>query len=174
MDCTHTVRVPLTKSSEFMRWLILFLAILLFVLGVLITRAYFQDLSRARESLTWPMTEGIVTETRIAIEYWGPPGRASAHYFPYVKFEYRVNGREFWNSGGEFEQQTFLTRKEAEEAVQYVVGDTVSVYYMKRNPKISLLVRGGGAVSIVRPICALVLCLIGLFLLMMWKAMKGC
>lgn len=155
-----------------MRSLILALAILFFGLSAIVAYGYILDRMRSKDSRTWPSTEGTVVETGVAQGQDGTPSRSRTYYSPYVRYEYRVNGEDYWNVGGEFEQAQFRAHKEAEQAIQHNVGDTIPVYYMKTNPSFSLLIRGGGGVSIVRLLASIVIGGIGAFLFWLWRLMR--
>jgi len=71
------------------------LIIFLTIFGLIITLAGILMIKRARESLYWPVADGIIVEshedTRI--------DKGTVHYYANIKYSFKVNGQEYIASG---------------------------------------------------------------------------
>ncbi len=97
-------------------------------------------LQDARASASWPTVDGRVTRSEVT-ESTDADGGDS--YSPEVTYEYQVNNRSYENSTIKFGENSYSSRRRAEEiAATYPVGQRVNVSYDPNEPGQSVLEPG--------------------------------
>jgi hypothetical protein len=153
--------VPSRKTAE--RVYIVSLLIIglgLMVFGVLLEIKSVRLYTNAKESLSWPTTEGEVISSKI--ETYG--GLEKTSHKARVVYKYLVNGTNYSSESVSLEAIDHDDYFYAAQVVrQYHVGKSVTVYYKPGNPEVALLeLTEGPYISLVAVIFFLV---IGLFIL---------
>jgi len=111
------------------------LIIFLTIFGLGITLAGILMIKRARESLYWPVADGIIVESHEDTRL----DKGTVHYYANIKYSFKVNGQEYIASGITFKD---LNRPIGEELSKYPVGRKVKVYYNPDDPVIAVLEPG--------------------------------
>lgn len=97
-------------------------------------------LQDARASASWPTVDGRVTRSEVT-ESTDADGADT--YRPEVTYEYQVDDRSYENSTIKFGENSYSTRRRAEEiAANYPVGKRVTVAYDPNEPGQSVLEPG--------------------------------
>jgi hypothetical protein len=146
-----------------MRWLLLFIGVLVLIVGGLLANAWIRDRSLGKQSVNWPTANGVVTEASVRTS----SSRRSVSYSPYVRYEYSVEGRPYWNSQIQFWGEAYRDRKDA--TPKYVVGEEVRVFYRPNAPQTSVLEPGDSGVHWLAAILAVLLMAVGIGLIWIWK-----
>ncbi len=96
-------------------------------------------LTNARASEAWPTVEGRVVRSDIDEQF----DEEGDSYVPQIDYEYTVDGLEYENDRVRFGQNSYSSRRRAEEETgRYPVGRRVEVYYEPGNPENSVLEPG--------------------------------
>ncbi len=112
--------------------IILFFFSALAIIGIFAGGFVVRDYARARASESWPSVTGIVLSQL--------DGGAED-----VRYVYSINGRSHEAS----RKRVLLASFFVAESVDYLPGETVSVYVNPQNPGYSVLYPGGGAATFV-------------------------
>ena len=105
------------------------------------------------ESLTWPQTPGIITDSFVERQSRRSSGtRTSTYkYFARIRYSYTINGSKGYTSSqigyGKNEYTSRNKSKTEKYLRQFPVGKSVTVFYDPENPKQAVLTQGitGGA-----------------------------
>lgn len=124
------MRAGLKSKSDFSIVLIFFGA--LAVIGVFAGGAFVQDYARARSSPSWPSVDGIVLS-----QLDNAPDR--------VRYVYSMNGRSYES----VRERVFLARFLNMARMDYLPGETVTVFVNPQDHSYSVLYPGGAGVAFV-------------------------
>ncbi len=109
----------------------------------------------------WQKTDGVVTgydfETGLKLHYRNETAKtstvtrdSSAVYRPLVKYNYRVNGREYRGSRINMVMAWYNSKEEAAEKQKpYPISSYVEVFYEKGDPQNSVLEQGGSSGALI-------------------------
>jgi hypothetical protein len=105
----------------------------------------------AKNSASWLRENGVIIDSDI-IEVRNAGDVVTAgvvEYQVYVRYQYKVNDREFFNSTISFPNPPHFPDRESADIYRrrYPVEGEVAVYYDPRNPAESCLQPGGGSLS---------------------------
>jgi hypothetical protein len=104
-------------------------------------------LQNARASASWPIAEGRVTNSEVNHTTDAEGGDS---YSPEITYTYAVNDTNHNNSTIKFGENSYSSRKKAEEILSnYPVGKNVTVYYDPEKPDRSVLEPGVSAGSFI-------------------------
>jgi hypothetical protein len=104
-------------------------------------------LQNARASASWPIAEGRVTNSEVNHTTDAEGGDS---YSPEITYTYAVNDTNLNNSTIKFGENSYSSRKKAEEILSnYPVGKNVTVYYDPEKPDRSVLEPGVSAGSFI-------------------------
>lgn len=115
----------------------------IFFMFFLLAMDQIRVISQGRRSMSWPTTEGVIIRSYVSFD---PGGDSSETYGPRVGFKYTVLGKEYENYEISYKQEPETNDKgSAEEVIaRYPNGKAVKVYYLPKNPQISVLEPGLG------------------------------
>lgn len=143
------------------------------VLGLVLLAAMIFQLSRADQTQDWLETEGVIAGHRVTRSFVRTRSSTErANYIPRATFTYQVDGQRF--TGKQYtigaSMQTFPTELQARGYLrkQFPEGGRVPVYYNPRDPQDAVLKRGGGGALKWITVAAVLITLLGLWLV--WKA----
>lgn len=111
---------------------VLVLFVTLAIVGVLAGGFFVKDYARARASLSWPSTEGVVLS-----DLKGDSAR--------VRYVYAFAGRSYQSK----RERVFLAQFMKVSSRNYQPGDTVTVYVNPADPSFSVLLPGGAGIAFV-------------------------
>jgi hypothetical protein len=120
------------------------LLLLFFVgVGLILIYTYFRNLARVREAEGWPISQGMILESRVKEDSSiDSDGFTSSHYYPEVRYLYRVLGSEYEGTKITFGPTSGNTQSRAMQAIsKYPKGSTVTVYYDPEQPSKAVLER---------------------------------
>jgi hypothetical protein len=104
-------------------------------------------LQNARASASWPIADGRVTNSEVNHTTDAEGGDS---YSPEITYTYAVNDTNLNNSTIKFGENSYSSRKKAEEILSnYPVGKNVTVYYDPEKPDRSVLEPGVSAGSFI-------------------------
>jgi len=115
----------------------------MFAAGIFLLAWGGYEIVGSHETDNWPGTEGRITSSSVRQETRRASGKTSTAYFPNVRYQYQIDGRQhtghrivFGNvSGGlKFFAQRIVNR--------YPSGRTVTVYYNPDQPQYAILETG--------------------------------
>jgi hypothetical protein len=145
------------------------------VLGLVLLAAMIFQLSRADQTQDWLETEGVITSHRVTRSFVGTRSSTErANYIPRATFTYQVNGQRF--TGQQYtigaSMQTFPTALQARGYLrkEFPEGGRMAVYYNPRDPQDAVLKRGGGGNLKWITVAAVLITLLGLWLV--WTAVR--
>lgn len=150
-----------------MRVFVIVLGVFLMILGAVLARAYFVDLSLWRSSEDWPSITGEITEVSVVTKR--QRGRTGEH--PSVRYAYQVEGKSYVGNQICFEGLAVND----DEFESYHVGQPVQVYYRPDNPQTAVLVPGAKLASpmtVLFLLFTVLLTLLGAFLAWLGKVIK--
>lgn len=135
------------------------IVIFLFVFGIIITLAGIKFIHNAQESLHWPKTEGVITQSFMD---WD----RERHHFANIKYEFVVNGEKITG----FQISAKNVNKSSEELLrEYPKGKKVTVYYDPVDPVNSLLEPGYSWQSYQAFVLGIIIILAGIGVLLFYK-----
>lgn len=109
--------------------------IFLTIFGLVITLAGILRFKRARESVYWPVAEGVIIKSCVGTRMH----KGEVHHYADVKYSFKVNGEEY--TSGEITYK-HVNRSIDETLAKFPVGLKVKVYYNPDDPSIALLEPG--------------------------------
>jgi hypothetical protein len=124
--CREKAVSPKKEGCFFLVWSLGWLA---FAVLVCVS---FPSLLQARESSTWPATDGTITRSKIA-------SGDESDYFD-VNYSYDVDGKRY--RGDKLSLDGFTPNTLQDLCARYPVGKTVLVYYRPQDPTKSCLIPG--------------------------------
>ena len=136
-----------------------------FFLVAFVLSGQVRHICRAKKSINWPTTPGVIKESFIRSD-------DENGYNPRVRFIYQVNGKEYESSEISTKQRSdTLNRKPAEAIIaQYPEGLEVSVYYDPRDPGYGVLEPGQGVGNwVVLAILAPCMAASGIWMAVAWE-----
>jgi hypothetical protein len=158
--------------------LVFILAVMLGVLGLILSVVYRSKIKADRESKNWPSAPGKITFSRVE-ERAGHrrvgQGSRSATYIPLIKYSYTVNGTPYQGDHiGNGIYQTFSRLGPSRWVKRYPIHADVKVYYNPADPANALLEPTSSS-NIVGLVLALGVDLLGVFFLGLWiyRLFKG-
>jgi hypothetical protein len=97
--------------------------------------AYF----RARESVQWPTTRGVISVSRLQVGYL----KQLKGYWPDIQYDYRIGGTQYHGTQLSFNRVHLAVQEASQRTLDpYPVGKVLSVYYDPKNPDFAVLVPG--------------------------------
>mgnify|MGYP000859453594 CR=1 FL=1 len=113
--------------------------------GVLAVINGARDLNRAKASVNWPVSQGVIVESKVSTSRLrhttGRHGRSTS-YRARIRYQFEVDGKEIIGKHIAY-GEIFYSRKAAVKRVnQYPESSSVNVYYMPGHPEVSVLEPG--------------------------------
>jgi len=136
--------------------------LIFFVVGAIILFFGYSWYKKAKDTESWPETEGIVLYSEVNSHV----SDGSTMYKPIVKYTYSVNGKEFTSSKYSYGEYSSSDSDFAYEIVDlYPKGKKVSVYYNPSKPYKAVLETGVGFMIYIPLVLGVIFSAIGLLVL---------
>ncbi|MBN1310316.1 MAG: DUF3592 domain-containing protein [Anaerolineae bacterium] len=141
--------------------------LILIIIGLVMLFIYFRSLLQARASEGWPTAQGTVLESWVRrSSSTDSDGGTSHRYYPEVRYQYQVMGREFQGDRMAFGPRQRGNRSAAEKVVAgYPAGESVTVYYQPDQPASAILERSVPKMPL---FSGILLILMGIFIYIRW------
>lgn len=99
--------------------------------------------SLQKDSVKWPTTEAVVTESKVVRQWEKNSGAPKTAYKVELKYNYTVEQKTYLGERYSFGKPLiFNASSDAEKIVaEYPLGRKISVYYMPSNPQESAIIR---------------------------------
>lgn len=110
-------------------------------LGIVLIVLYLRNKKKAKESESWPFTEGEVVANDVRIDEIDDEDFTRVRYIPQVRFEYQVDGQSYTGKRISYgSDPSFNSRQKALDFLnQFPVGNPVRVFYNPEKPQEAVL-----------------------------------
>jgi hypothetical protein len=137
-ECLMSITVSQSKGTSCLGTL--GIAFIFLLLGGGLSFWGWTILQDARASATWPAADGLIVGSEVDHSTDAEGGDS---YSPEVDYTYQVSGQAYQNSRIKFGENSYNSRRQAEEIVaRYPSGQGVTVYYAPEEPENSVLEPG--------------------------------
>lgn len=120
--------------------------IFVFITVIFSVAVYFinEQVNKAKETLNWSSVPGIVTYSKIGMEYsTDSDGKRTKMYYPSIKYTYSVNGVDYKGDKYEISKSTTSSQSSVSEITrEFTVNKKVNVYYDPIDESIAILKPG--------------------------------
>jgi hypothetical protein len=124
------------------------------ILGIVFLIIGLRSKQKAKASLNWPTTTGVVTVAKVEVhtDYDDDDHTSTTSYEPVVQYTYTVNGQQFNGSKIAFGANRVGNSQAQKMVGQYPVGNSVTVHYNPEKPEDAVLetkATGGTAFTVI-------------------------